>query len=738
MQLNPLLQFWGFNWFPAVLLLVPITGGHNVSDKGANTDVFCARRLVGFRAKPAPKGVGEPKTWASPRVPRPGLSIVGRHLTDAKGLRLHDLFNTGAFVFFPPFCHRQYIARTGKIHYVETGGQEDLLFYAYEKPVILKHPCRYQIALFLGKTVFLTTDTFESSLKPLFAPKHLQGRFVFANFPEQENWGLPFPMDDSYKIINLPGLKGFLIFWNDNNIQFSHNSGQLVGSIAVKKNMQFLHNSIAQMRVKIYNVASHDNELAILTENGRFFYGTLGLLSTSIFEVTPEDISINNTALMFRNVGFIFVVTPIQDPVFQAYDFHVCIINIQKLLYQSEIGLKTCKAEVLQGNFDKKMHILDMGDTLYLYGVMVPQPTQSPIPIITVSNPHSLGIKLKMYEDGYTYDGNIQFKINITLMQQYLSGKAHDSFISNIKVPSLSTITLDLIDRGLSCIDLQPPTGLISIGCNWAKRIIVRNSLNACSKDILTPVELQQNYTYLLEKETYDPSFNSRSRNDIPDQSIMYDYEELGCPQLVYFNNPWKPVIELWEGSQFVEVVTTEFVLIEKNGIHTYNYSVNVGQAACKSQAQNWTTVMDASATKNFQAWTRDIYVTCHELNASIPLLWPHLEYQILGGRTDNSIIFHERNGFYIFSLTIVDPFYSYCDLTTSFAIYVYGAFPQRVLPDYPLASLTMFGMLFMLWLGYVLPKLSSTEKGKVIVGFFQQLWRPSVKKEKRRKPAHH
>ncbi|XP_056678475.1 cation channel sperm-associated auxiliary subunit delta isoform X4 [Monodelphis domestica] len=563
------------------------------------------------------------------------------------------------------------------------------------------------------------------------------GRFLYTNFPEEESLGLPFFMDGSYRITNLPGLKGFLIFWNENNIQFSHNSGQLVGPIIVKKNMQFLYPSISQMGMKIYTIASYDNELAILTENGRFFYGTLGLLSTSIFEVTPEDIDINNTALMFIGVGFIFVVTPIKDPVFQAYDFHICIINIQKLLQQSEIGLKTCKAELLQGNFDKTMHILDMSDTLHLYGVMVPQPTQNPIPIITISNPHSLGLKLKMYEDGYTYDGNIKFKINITLMQQYLSGKAHDSFISNIKVPSLSTITLDLIDRGLSCIDLQPPTGLISIGCNWAKKIIIRNTLNACTKDILTPVELQKNYTYILEKGTYDPSFNSRLRLDLQDQAVIYDYEELGCPQLVYFNNPWKPVIELWEGSRFVEVVTTEFVLMEKNGMHTYNYSKNVGGANCKSQAQNWTSVMAASTTKNYLAWTREIYVTCHELNHSIPLLWPDLEYQILGGRTDNSIIFQERNGFYIFHLTIVDPFYSYCDLTTSFAIYVYGAFPQRLLPDYPLALLVMLSMLFILWLGYVIPKLSSTEKGRVIIGFFQELWNPFMKREKRKRPSH-
>lgn len=51
-------------------------------------------------------------------------------------------------------------------------------------------------------------------------------------------------------------------------------------------------------------------------------------------------------------------------------------------------------------------------------------------------------------------------------------------------------------------------------------------------------------------------------------------------------------------------------------------------------------------------------YVSCHNNNDDKPLLWPEVEYQILGGPTDNKVIFGQRNGIYIFLLTVVDPYY--------------------------------------------------------------------------------
>ncbi|XP_027707094.1 cation channel sperm-associated protein subunit delta [Vombatus ursinus] len=747
--------------------------------------------------------------------------------------------------------------RTGKIYRTEAVEMGDVLFYAYDKPRILKHPCKSNMALYMGNALFLTKDNFHSSLLPLNLPKmfavkspnvsaavyssscilliingnvyaydyedgswsillitqvyftniyteyccysndyscssvnnlilvyaiggpvseaviyisnslgfnfeelHLPqlkllngtfegifffhsmskfavllkngdtARFAYTEPPQNETWGLPFPMSRHLRMVNLPGLKGFLIFWHSHRLLFSHNSGQLVEDIPIKEKKLVKHESFGQSGKSIYTIAGYENELAVLTTDFHFYYGTLGLLSTSLTKIAEEIPVTKDSALMFESVGNVMIVSPGKDVDDQSYDFTLCCVNMQYVLMELEIGLKSCKAEILHGDFDKKMHVLDMGETLELSAQLVPQPSQLPIPIVTVSNPHSLGFQVKMYEDGYTFEGNTKFTINITLMQQHTSGRAHESFISNVKIPSLSTITLDLIERGMSCIDLQPPSGLISIGCNWKKKIIVRRDLNACVKKFLKPVELENNYTYIIEKGSYDPNYHSRPQQNNVDLTIIYDYEELGCPGLVYYNSPWKPVIELWEETRRVEVVKTEFVLIEIHGLYTYNYSMTVGEASCVSQAQNWSSMIDASTVKGVHSWNRQNYLSCHEDHESAPLLWPNVEYQVLGGSTKNSIIFDQRNGIYVFLVRIVDPFYSYCDLTTTFSIYVYGAFPKQVLPDYLVFIVTLGFMLIFLWLGYIIPKLLKSEHGQKLKSFFQNLLHKN-KKEK-------
>ncbi|XP_068953228.1 cation channel sperm-associated auxiliary subunit delta-like [Petaurus breviceps papuanus] len=153
-----------------------------------------------------------------------------------------------------------------------------------------------------------------------------------------------------------------------------------------------------------------------------------------------------DSAMMFESRGNVLIITPKEDDFYKSYDFIICAVNIQNVLVSSGIVTKDCKAEVFHGNFGEKLYILDMGETLELSVMLVSRPTQVPIPI------------------------------NITLMQQHVSGRAHKNFLSDIKIPSLSTITLDLMDRGVGCIDLQPLSGLIFIGCNGGKKIIIRRT----------------------------------------------------------------------------------------------------------------------------------------------------------------------------------------------------------------------------------------------------------------------
>ncbi|XP_048196587.1 cation channel sperm-associated auxiliary subunit delta [Perognathus longimembris pacificus] len=539
--------------------------------------------------------------------------------------------------------------------------------------------------------------------------------FHYLDHPLNRSVGMTFRYKSPMDVLLTPGLRGFLILWSKDNLLMSPNSGQLVNTIQLQEGEEVVFPSIFKTNITIHNMAANENELAVLTQESNLFYGNLGFLSTSVIKFVDQPVWSPEAALTFQSSGMLEILTPIPDSESPAFDFQKCSLNIQAILMDPNLQIGKCKVELLEGKFDEDLYIIDMKSSLLLSADFIPRPGSSPIPLVMVSNPHSLGLHATITEVGNTLDGHTKYKLDIELEQQQHSGKTDPRFTSSIKRPTLSTLTVDMANKDISCVDMKPLSTLISIGCDLRKKIVVQNKVSACSKGILDAVELQRNYTYVIEKESYDPNFlGHKATNDL---FVTYPYKELGCPRLVYFNAPWKPVVELWQGEQLQEEVKAEYVLLEVNGLFTYSYSLTAGTALCRAQPQNWTTVKQGSTS-----WNRENYVSCWEPNEDAPLLWPDVPYQILGGPTENEIIFDQRNGIYIFYLSIVDPYYSYCHLDTTFSIYVYGAYPlPTVLPELTI-FLLVSSTLLVLWLAYAIPKLLHTETGLQFLSFWRWL----------------
>ncbi|KAM9241615.1 cation channel sperm-associated auxiliary subunit delta [Dugong dugon] len=640
-----------------------------------------------------------------------------------------------------------------------SSGAGDILYFSSRTTSLITHPCKRNLAVYLGARVFFTTDSFGSSLLPFTIPTSMQvgvpavtsahfagpvllfvinqkvyiydyrtnswnatigiehpishvsgdnccysqnsfcveelvgslggifffhslsqvgllvldgttAKFVYSDHPLSRSFGLPFDYIGTLDILITPGQKGILILWSDNNLLISPNAGQLVNTVMVNFRPYLFFPSILKANLTIHSIATIWSQEA---------------------------------ALMFTHLGELEILTPLPDVNFPAFDFLRCPINVQEILMNPDLEIEACKVQRLHGFFGNKMYTIDMNSELTLTAFMIPRLGSSPIPLVMVSNPHSLGLQATIEEQDYTLDGNSEYQLNIYLKQQHHSGRADPNFTSSIKRPTISTVTLDIANKEISCIDVKPLTALVSVGCDLEKKIIVQNDISACSKGILDPVTLQDNYYYIIEKEAYDPNFLGQKATE--DLKVLYQYNKLGCPSLVYYDTPWKPVVELWRHGEFQEVVNAQYVLLEVNGLFTYTYSLTAGTALCKSQPQNWTTIMADAGYRRPFSWDRENYVSCHKPNSGSLLRWPDVPYQILGGPTNNKIIFDQRNGIYVFLLSIVDPYYSYCHLETTFSIYVYGDFPPSIIPIELTIILLTMGMLLTLWLVYAIPK---------------------------------
>uniref|UniRef100_A0A8I5UH36 Cation channel sperm-associated auxiliary subunit delta n=1 Tax=Pongo abelii TaxID=9601 RepID=A0A8I5UH36_PONAB len=522
-----------------------------------------------------------------------------------------------------------------------------------------------------------------------------KGMFKYSDHPLNRSFGLSFDYNGTLDILIAPGQRGILLLWFENSLLFSHNAGQLVDTVRVKKGEQTLFSSIFEAKITIHSIAVNENELAVITREDNLYYGNLGIVPSSIIKFADQYIWSEEVALMFRSPGTLEILTPLRDTAFPAFDFQKCLVNIQALLMDPELHVGKCNVEFLTGEFIYRMYTIDMHSQLELTASLISQPGTSLIPLVMVSNPHSLGFQATFYENGYTSDGNTKYKLDIFLKQQQHWGRTDSNFTSSLKRATMSTLTVDIANKEISCVDIKPLSTLISVGCDLDKKIVI-------------------------QKEFYDPGFQGQQSSK--DLHVFYSYQQLGCPLLVYYDTPWKPVVELWRKDSFQEVIDAEFVLLEVNGQFSYSYSLTAQSAMCTSQPQNWSTMIKEFGGPFF--WNRENYVSCHDPNNNAPLRWPDVQYQILGGRTANQIIFGHNNGFYVFYISIVDPYYSYCQLETIFSIYVYGAFPVQLVSAGVVILLIISSILGSVWLAYKTPKLLRTARSLRIKTFAAQLCR--------------
>ncbi|EGV93729.1 Transmembrane protein 146, partial [Cricetulus griseus] len=617
------------------------------------------------------------------------------------------------------------------------------------------------------KKVFLSKDNFESSLPPLIIPKSMEelsnslfayfrggqlpwtniyfsdnggfsfqylvseklGMFHYLEHPLNNSAGIPFQYKEYLDVIIKTGHRGFLVLWGQLSLLVSPNAGQIMDTVQLWKGQRRLTSDISSTGISIHSVASNTYELALLTKDNQLYYGSQGYLGTSVIQLSKMSLQIEDTSISFTDTGMLEILIMVADPQFPLFDFKKCIVNVQAVLMNPKFEMEQCNVELLESNMVNQMFTIDMNSKLDLSALMIPRPGKTPIPLVMVSNPHSLGFEAHITEFGNTFDGNYKYKLcvclsvpaaipqEIELQQQHHWGIADTNFTASIKRNAISSVTVDIADKTIACVDLKPLSTLISVGCDQTKKILVQNKISACSMGILNPVELQGNYTYIIEKEAYDPiNHNARAQNDL---LVYYQYKELGCPRLVYYDKPWKPVVEVWKNGILEEIMNAEYVITEINGIVTYSYSLTAATANCRSQPQNWSTFQtEVASIDQASIWNRENYVSCHEDNKNNPLLWPEVEYQILGGRTDNRVIFGQRNGIYTFLLSVVDPYYSYCSLDTMFSVYVYGALPMAMFPPVLTIMLLVMTTLLSIWLVYVIPKELNTERGQRFKNF--------------------
>lgn len=209
-----------------------------------------------------------------------------------------------------------------------------------------------------------------------------------------------------------------MVLWNQKSILVSSNSGQIVEHVRLIDQKIFTDLDVEHANINIYSVASNAYELAFLVAEDHLYYGSQSYMGTYVIKLPHQPLWSTHTSIYFEDIGILQVLTPVADPHFAAYDFDKCTVNVQSSLMDEKLALQPCN--------------------------------------VMVSNPHALGFKANLNEFGNTFDGNSKYKLDIELKQQHHWGNSDFNFTASIKRHAISSVTVDIADKTLSCVDLKP------------------------------------------------------------------------------------------------------------------------------------------------------------------------------------------------------------------------------------------------------------------------------------------
>jgi len=192
-----------------------------------------------------------------------------------------------------------------------------------------------------------------------------------------------------------------------------------------------------------------------------------------------------------------------------------------------------------------------------------------------------------------------------------------------------------------------------------------------------------------------------------------------GCPISHYHEDTGLSVrLDLYDGDDFVREVTGDYIIWDARGRTDFLYSLSAKSAGCLREPMSWDEALayareragyassdELAPVDKDTAWTPELHRSCFDDSASTdapPLRHGGAEYQLLNSSGLNVITFPKTagSGLFLFKVRVVDPEYSYCELSTRFAVDVFGA-PMQVSEILTIVFSTTAGLVGLLIASY-------------------------------------
>ncbi|KAM5237701.1 cation channel sperm-associated auxiliary subunit epsilon [Ctenodactylus gundi] len=335
-------------------------------------------------------------------------------------------------------------------------------------------------------------------------------------------------------------------------------------------------------------------------------------------------------------------------------------LEVESVIFKTK---EKCPYIAFHNNISRYFYFLDKGENLSVWAE-VAYPENAGMDIIM----ETYGPKILEWKQTSNYEvalGYCTRTMFVTFYQDVNYEAVNDYFSFEEQNMGLVFIQFRPSHYSKTCPTAQK-VFQIGVGCDTSKFIQVKGQVYSEKDKVKLPGQLESVGVLPLQK--------GRRRG----KKIRYDWERYGCPLKLDANENFQPSIELFDENGFVEVVAVNFILWEIHGRNDYSYTNTMKQSGCLHEAQTWKTMTERNKSLPLEdAWGPQNYRSCFSYAIGKPgdLNQP---YEIINISNKNHIYWPLGNsGMYVFRVKIVDPNYSFCNLTAIFAIETIGVIPS-------------------------------------------------------------
>ncbi|XP_012930775.1 uncharacterized protein C1orf101 homolog [Heterocephalus glaber] len=460
-----------------------------------------------------------------------------------------------------------------------------------------------------------------------------------------------------------------LILWDKHKIYYSYQNFTTTGVLQTPAG----HGNLSALsKDSIIHDIYVDSQGNIVTkmENNIMFYSKSNIEDALQLHLWTSD-TVKSSFCVSASAQ-VYLVYVFDNGTIQPQEYPL-MLELQSVAFKMK---EKCPYMMFHDNILDSFYFLDKGDRLTVWAeIIYPENTGLDI-IMKVYGPQILE-----YEESFQHEIALGYCTNTLTMTFYsnVNYEGVDDYF-NFEYKNMGNVFVQL--RPSQHSNICPVTQKvfqIGVGCNPQKFIGVKGfSKTAC---------VHHEFFYEIDKShlIHQPLENLK---------VRYDWEKYGCPLRLNGHEKFQPLIQLFDDSGHIEDVAVNFILWEIHGRNDYSYNNTMKQSGCLNEAQTWKTMIELNTDLPLEeVWGPENYRPCFSYAIGKPgdLDQP---YEIINISNNNHIFWPwHHSGMYVFRVKILDPNYSFCNLTAIFAIEIFGVIPR---PSGYLVSAIVFVMMLL------------------------------------------